>query len=60
MGSPFEVGENAGYYRQQAMEALERAKASHNDFAREGWLRLAEQWNTLARYADEAAKGRQH
>ena len=60
MISPFEVGEKAEYYRQQALEALERAKSSRNDMAREGWLRLAEQWNPLARYAEDAANGRQH
>ena len=60
MVRPFEVGENVDYYRQQAVEALERAKASHSAIAREGWLRLAEQWNTLARHAEEAASTRRH
>ena len=43
-----------------AWQALERAKASHSAIAREGWLRLAEQWNTLARHAEEAASTRRH
>ena len=52
--------ERAAYYRQQASEALERANASRNDSAREGWLRLAEQWTTLAQYALESMSKHEH
>jgi hypothetical protein len=36
-------------YRRQADDARKRAEAADNDWVRENWLRLAKDWEKLAR-----------